>query len=139
VQTPFGEGSGKFSPDGRWVAYGSNASGRQEVYVTPFPGPGGKWQISTAGGSQPEWRNNGREILYLAPGGKVMSAAVDGRGSNFEVSAVRTLFEMRTPFRNWDWDITADGQRFLFNTIADEADPSLTLLVNWTAALPKPH
>ena len=76
VNTQFGEAQGAFSPDGRWVAYGSNESGRNEVYVAPFPGPGGKRQVSTAGGAQPRWRRDGTEIFYFDPISKLMAAAV---------------------------------------------------------------
>src|SRR4029077_15422640 len=67
LQTKFNEGAGQFSPDGRWVAYQSDESGKYEVYVAPFPGPAGKWQISTAGGTNPRWRRDGTEIFYMAP------------------------------------------------------------------------
>ena len=75
----------------------SDESGKDEVYVAPFPGPGGKWQISTAGGTFPRWRRDGTEIFYLAPDNKMMAAAVNGKGSNFEVGAVKPLFETRMP------------------------------------------
>ena len=66
VQTPFDETAGQFSPDGRWVAYQSNESRPVQIYVRPFPGPGGPWQVSTAGGSQPRWRPDGKELFYVA-------------------------------------------------------------------------
>ena len=95
VQTPFNERQGRFSPDGLWVAYNSNESGRDEVYVVPFPGPGGKWQVSTSGGSFPRWRRDGKEIFFLNGGNTVMAAAVNGSGKAFEVGAVRRLFQAR--------------------------------------------
>lgn len=73
LQTKFNEAEAKFSPDGRWVAYSSDESGRPEVYVQPFPGPGGKWQISTDGGGAPEWARNGRELFYVSLAGKLIS------------------------------------------------------------------
>ena len=76
LQTMFDETEGQFSPDGRWIAYVSNESGRPEVDVQPFPAPGGKWQISTMGGSQVRWRSDGRELYYLAPDGRLMAAAI---------------------------------------------------------------
>ena len=66
VQTPFDETAGQFSPNGRWVAYQSNESRQVEIYVRPFPGPGSQWQVSTAGGSQPRWRPDGKELFYVA-------------------------------------------------------------------------
>src|SRR5262249_21779176 len=77
IKTTFGVSHGQFSPDGRWVAYSSNESGKTEIYVAPFPGPGGNWKVSSAGGSEPRWRRDGKELFYLAPDGKLM--AVDLR------------------------------------------------------------
>ena len=108
---------GQFSPDGRWVAYVSDESGRNEVYVAPFPGPGGKWQISTAGGTYPRWRRDGTEIFYVSPDSKLMSAAVNGKGLSFEVGAVTPLFETHlVTGSRYAYDVSADGQRFLINT-----------------------
>jgi hypothetical protein len=144
LQTPFNESPGQFSPDGRWIAYSSDESGRYEVYVTPFPGPGGKWQVSTASGDWPRWRRDGKEIFYVAPAdNKLMAAAVNGRGSAFEVGAVRPLFDTRVagppsvrPGQGRMYDISPDGQRFLVNTVAEEAASApITLVVNWPALL----
>jgi Tol biopolymer transport system component len=142
LQTPFNEGNGRFSPDGRWTAYQSNESGRNEVYVAPFPGPGGKWQISTAGGSFPRWRRDGRELYYLAPDNNLMAASVSGDGAAFQVGVVRALFEVRVRAvpvgGGYPYDFSADGQRFLVNTLMQEAASApITVVVNWTAALPK--
>jgi len=141
LQTPFNESPGQFSPDGRWIAYSSNESGRYEVYVTPFPGPGGKWQVSTAGGDWPRWGRDGKEIFYLAPGfDRLMAAAVNGGASAFEVGDVRPLFDTggATPNQAWMYDISPDGQRFLVNTLAEEAASApITLVVNWPALLKK--
>ena len=76
LQSASNETMGRFSPDGRWMAYVSNESGKEEVYVVPFPGPGGKWQISTAGGRAPHWTRSGREIVYQAPGDEIMAVEV---------------------------------------------------------------
>jgi dipeptidyl aminopeptidase/acylaminoacyl peptidase len=137
LQTQFDEGFGGFSPDGRWIAYASNESGRNEVYVAPFPGPGGKWQLSAAGGSQPRWRRDGKEIFYLGPDNRLVSAAANGAGSAFEVGAVRPLFDMRAiTSQGWMYDVSPDGQRFLVNTLAEEAaSVPITLVVNWPALL----
>ncbi len=139
LQTPFNEGTGRFSPDGRWIVYGSNESGRNEVYVAPFPGPGGKWQVSAAGGSGPRWGRDGKEIFYLGPDNKLMAATVNGAGSAFEVGAARALFGTRaiTNQRSM-YDPSPDGQRFLVNMLADEdAAAPITLVVNWPALLKK--
>jgi Tol biopolymer transport system component len=138
LQTPFNEYDGQFSPDGRWVAYGSDESGKDEVYVAPFPGPGGKWQISTAVGTLPRWRRDGTEIFYLAPDNKLMAAAVNGKGSSFEVGAVKPLFETRAldPTRN-RFAVSADGQRFLINTDPQTTSAPITVVLNWAAGLKK--
>jgi serine/threonine protein kinase len=149
LQTPFDEPQAQFSPDGRWVAYVSNESGRYEVYVVPFPGPGGgKWQISTAGGRLPRWRHDGKEIFYLAADNKLMGAVVNAEGSSIEVGAVRPLFQTRAANSAgsqgligggaYTYDVSADGQRFLINTaIAPGQTAPITIVVNWTAGLRK--
>lgn len=77
LRTEFDESNPQFSTDGHWIAYNSNESGKNEVYVAPFPGPGGKWQVSAAGGTSPRWRPDGKELFYLAPDGRLTAAAVD--------------------------------------------------------------
>jgi Tol biopolymer transport system component len=140
VATQFTELYGQFSPAGRWIAYTSNESGRGEVYVAPFPGPGGKWQVSIGGGNWPRWRPDGTEIFYVAPDTSLMVAAVNGKGASFEVGAVRSLFETRamTGLR-YPYDVSADGQRFLINTLRDQTTTfaPITVVLNWTAGLKK--
>jgi Tol biopolymer transport system component len=136
IDSTFVESQGQFSPDGRWMAYMSNESGRQEVYVRPFPGPGDKWLVSTAGGGWPRWRRDGRELFYLARDGNLMAVSVNGAGSSFVVGEGRPLFNVRMrPMVRLDaysYDVTADAQRFLINTFVEEASPpAITLVVNW--------
>jgi Tol biopolymer transport system component len=129
--TRFNEGVGaSFSPDGRWIAYSSNESGRSEVYVVPFQGPGGKAQVSTKGGSLARWRRDGRELFYAADG-KIHAATVSVRGSTFEVGEVRPLFEVRSAGPRYFYDVTGDGPRFLINTAEAQSVMPLTLVVNW--------
>jgi Tol biopolymer transport system component len=138
LQTPFNEGRAQFAPDGRWIAYHSNESGRNEVYVAPFPGPGGKWQVSTAGGGSPRWRRDGKEIFYVALDGTLMAAAVSSRGAAFEVGNVSRLFNprMRDQFFGIPYDVSADGQRFLVNTLPERPVSSpISLVVNWPGLL----
>jgi Tol biopolymer transport system component len=137
VQTPAIEASGQFSPDGRWLAYSSNESGRAEVYVAASTGQAGKWQVSTAGGTFPRWRRDGKELFYLGPDSKLMAAEVRGQTSGFDVDAVRALFDVRPKLAvRYAYAVTADGQRFLVNSSDFASSPEpLTLLVNWTAAL----
>jgi dipeptidyl aminopeptidase/acylaminoacyl peptidase len=134
LQTEFSEYNGQFSPDGRWVAYQSNESGRNEIYVASFPGPGGKRQISTSGGQSPIWR--GKEIFYLAPDNRLMAAEVNGKGATLEVGAVRPLFEVRPTGLGYFYDVTSDGQRFLVITAVEQkASAPITLVLNWAADL----
>ncbi len=135
--TPFEERTGQFSPDGRWVAYQSNESGRYEIYVRPFPGPGGQWQVSNSGGSQVRWRRDGKELYYISPDGKLMAAAVVVNGSSFEAGVPMALFETRiwgggaNTNNRQQYDVAADG-RFLINvTVGDESTSPITLLTNW--------
>ena len=132
----FNQGGSRFSPDGRWIAYGSDESGRFEIYVKAFPGPGGKWQISTAGGVTPEWRGDGKEIYYLGLDNKVMAVSVRA-DSTFHAESPVALFEMQpsqSPFAS-NFDVSADGQKFLLNaSAADQGSPPFSLIVNWRAA-----
>jgi Tol biopolymer transport system component len=139
LRTQFGETDGRISPDGRWVVYRSNESGRNEIYVAPFPGPGGKWQISTAGGYAPRWRHDGSEIFYLTPDNKLMVASVSGKSAGFEVGAIKLLFATRIVFAGgYQYDATADGQRFLIDTSPEQATSApITVVLNWTAGLKK--
>jgi len=138
VQTEFDEGEAVFSPDGRWIAYQSDESGRHEVYVRTFPGPGGRWQVSTAGGLHPVWRADQKEILYQSPDGKLMAVDISA-AAQFESGTPKVLFEIRTknsPGRQFD--VSRDGQRILVNTPAGEAKEEsspIVLVQNWTATL----
>jgi eukaryotic-like serine/threonine-protein kinase len=140
LKPPFGVTQGQFSPDGRWVAYASNESGKWEIYVAPFPGPGGNWKVSSAGGSEPRWRRDGKELFYLAPDAKLMAVDVKG-GTTFEAGSARPLFQThrREHVASTDmfsYDVAPDGQHFLVNTdVGDATPPSPTIVVNWPAAL----
>src|SRR5262245_44035371 len=134
LQTEAMEVWGEFSPDGRWIAYVSSESGQGGVYIKPFPGPGGKQQVSIAGGSVTRWRGDGKELFYLAADNRLMAAEVKIEGSILEVGTVRTLFEIKPARQGRDFDVTADGQRFLVNTLVKDLETSpITLVVNWTA------
>jgi Tol biopolymer transport system component len=139
LATEFMEGVGaQFSPDGRSVAYTSNESGRQEVYVASFPVPSSKWPVSTTGGLLPRWRGDGREIFYFeAANSRVMAAEVTREGAALRIGTVRPLFSVRPAGGRKFWDVSPDGQRFLVNTaLATPDEAPLTLLVNWSALLP---
>jgi Tol biopolymer transport system component len=139
LQTEFFEFQGRFSPDGNWIAYTSNESGPWQVYVRSFPASGGKWQVSTEGGAQPQWRRDGRELFYLSTDMKLMAVEVKGDGSTFEPGVPHALFELRIPnfpgVRN-NYVVAADGQRFLVASIIGEAAATpITVALNWTADL----
>ncbi len=140
VRAAFGVSAGQFSPDGRWVAYESNESGKWEIHVAPFPGPGGNWKVSNAGGSEPRWRRDGTELFYLAPDGKLMAVAVKA-GSTFEADVAKPLFQIHprehiSAADLFSYDVSTDGQRFLVNTDVGEAtSPPLTVVLNWTEGL----
>jgi Tol biopolymer transport system component len=143
LQTPYPEGRPRISPDGRWVAYASSESGRSEIYVTTFPNPIGKWQISTTGGDFPRWRRDGREIFYVSTDNMLIAAGVRLATDAVDVGGVQRLFEIRprqTGARagqvGYGYDVSADGQRFLVNTLVEETSTQpITILVNWPALL----
>jgi Tol biopolymer transport system component len=137
LQSEFEEASAEFSPDERFIAYVSNESGRNEVYVAPFPGGGGKWQVSTAGGTAPKWRSDGLELFYMAPDSRVMSAEIRPQKTRLEIGAVRPLFPTRSiRSQARSYDTSADGKRFLIITESEQASSEpITLVVNWAADL----
>ncbi|MCI0403337.1 MAG: hypothetical protein L0212_07430, partial [Acidobacteria bacterium] len=136
VQTAFEESFASFSPDGKWIAYTSDESGQEQVYVAPFPGPGGRWQVSSAGGSRPLWRKDGREIYFLAADDKLMAAEVRAEGASLAVGQVRSLFSVRPKRLGRVYDVTGDGRRFLVNTSIQERNAvPLTMVANWTSGV----
>ncbi|MEO8097575.1 MAG: protein kinase [Acidobacteriota bacterium] len=137
LQTPFNELRAQFSPDGQLVAYQSNESGVTQVYAAPFPGPGGKRQISADGGGLPRWRRDGKEIFYVTQDGQLMAAEVAVRNGTLEVGKVQKLFDGIIMSRGITYDVAADGQKFLVVDDGVSASRPLTLLQNWTAALRK--
>ena len=139
LKTDFDERRGQFSPDGRWVAYESNESGRPEIYVRGFPGAVGKSLVSVAGGTQPRWRRDGREIYYLAPGNKLMATEIKASRAAFEVGSSKELFTLKIPLAvGFGYDVTADGKRFLVNSTIEGAVTPITVVLNWTRKLKKP-
>ena len=156
LKTNFNERQGQFSPDGRWVAYMSNESGRGEIYVRPFLAPAaagttgnrtsadaaydrssGQWQVSTVGGMWPRWRPDGKELYYIGSNGQMMAAPLTATGTTLEPGTPVALFQTRIYGGGGDfgqsrqYDVTRDG-RFLINTVLDAAASPITLLLNWT-------
>jgi hypothetical protein len=145
LQTEFRETGAQFSPDGRWVAYVSDASSRPEIYVRPFP-PGrdnaGQWMVSSGGGSQPRWNRNGKELLYFS-GRKLMSVDVNLNGV-FRAGVPKPLFDAPVlggtdAISSIDWDLSPDGTRFLIlsNQSADSGGTPISVIVNWQELLGK--
>jgi len=140
LKTPFDERNGQFSPDGKWVGYQSNESGRFEIYVQPFPGPGRKFQISTNGGAQPRWNKNGKEMFYVSLDSKMMAAPVklSPDGQSLETDTPTALFPVRiaggpvSAFNKQQYAVSSDGQRFLVNLAVDKGAASpITVILNW--------
>jgi Tol biopolymer transport system component len=127
----------RISPDGRWLAFDSDESGRSEVYVVPFPSGTGKWQVSAAGGTIPRWRGDGRELYFLSVDNKIMAAAVNA-DKTFHAGSPASLFAIHPNLNSAVFEVTSDGQRFLVNSLpADLSSPPLTLIANWPATLAK--
>jgi hypothetical protein len=132
----------QFSPDGRWIAYASNETGGWEIYVSPFPSGAGKWQVSSAGGQEPRWRHDGKELFYVSAEGKIMALAVTA-GASFKADSPVALFQThrRQPVSLPDvfsYDVSGDGQKFLILTKVDEANAApLSVLLNWASDIEK--
>ena len=146
LQSPASETQGQFSPDGHWIAYSSDESGagQFQIFVQSFPAGAGKFQISTgAGGTQPRWRRDGKELFYVAADSKLMAVEVT-TAPKFEARGLRALFDPRmtgagVENMTFRYDVAADGKRFLVNTVANGPEGSagapITVVTNWSAAV----
>ncbi len=130
LRTQFNESDARFSPGGKWVAYVSNESGKNEVYVRALKGSGEKWQISTDGGSSPRWRQE-KELFYMAADGRLMVVPLK-TGTSFARGTPTPLFQTDSPLA--DYDVAADGRRLLVNTGSNQSIP-VTVVMNWLAGL----
>jgi eukaryotic-like serine/threonine-protein kinase len=149
IDAPFDETAGQFSPDGRWVAYQSNESRPVQIYIRPFPGPGSPRQLTTAGGSQPRWRPDGKELFYVALDGRLMAVPIAvGADRQLETGTAVALFRPQLatgPNINSggtgsraQYAVARDGRRFLMNVTVAEATPTpITVVLNWDAVLKK--
>ena len=142
LASPYAERQARFSPDRKWIAYASNESAMVEVYVRGFMPPGGKWRVSSDGGSSPIWRSDGKELFFVSSDSKVMSVAIRP-GVTFDGAAATPLF--RIPGDMLDvgvvtqYDVSPDGQSFLMNLdMPTEGQRMITLVTNWTSLLKKP-
>ncbi len=142
--TPFTEYDAQFSPGGRWIAYTSDETGRDEVYVASFlqgknesARQARKWRISTYGGTLPRWRRDGQELFYVAPDDRFIAVEVDDDGFSFEVGRQQVLFSQTTATVGFAYDVSPDGQEFIINTPDESQTVPITLVVNWTADMGK--
>jgi len=147
ARTPFNNSEGQFSHDGRWVAYVSDESGRDEIYVRTFPlnsaevssDDEGKWIISTAGGREPRWSGDGKTLYYIATDGQLMAVQITANQA-FRAGAPKALFQTPPSLGatfSQSWSVTADGKRFLFLAIAEQGQAPFNVVLNWPAALKK--
>jgi Tol biopolymer transport system component len=128
--------AGKLSPDGRWLAYQSSESGRIEVYVMPFGGGQGKWQVSANGGQHPQWSKDGKELYYMDLTYNLFAVPVTSAGSSLQFGAAQKLIS------NWSapqvfYDVSPDGQKFLLDRVEQQVSQSVTVVTNFTAGLKK--
>ena len=137
VNTRFDEREGQFSPNGKWIAYASNQMGHSEIYVQPFPGTGAVKPVSSAGGSQPRWRRDGRELFYIALDNRLMAVPTmfGSNGGSLQLGPPAALFASRIadsgPARTHLYAVADDGQRFLIEQATEGATATLTVVKNW--------
>jgi hypothetical protein len=136
LKTPFDEQQGVFSPDGKWVAYQSDESGHFEIYVRPFPAPGGQSQVSAGGGHSPRWRADGKELYFLAPDLKLMAAKVVVQGATFTAVAPEALFQthINQATNRHQYDVARDGRFLILADLPDMSNEPIHLLLNWQPA-----
>jgi hypothetical protein len=134
LHTEFAEGNAVFSPDGHWVAYQSNESGKGEVYVTSFPQAGGKWQVSQGGGAVPRWRHDGTGLYYRMPDGKLMEASIVSKGTALEVGTPLQVSKIQLGEfgpNQWVVEPSPKDDRFLVLRPEKTASTPLTLVTHW--------
>jgi eukaryotic-like serine/threonine-protein kinase len=138
LHTEFNESFPKLSPDGRWLAYSSDETKREEVYVQTFPTPGDRVQISTNGGDRPTWSRDGKELFFLSVDEKMMEVPVK-TGIKFEAGVPKELFGVRFLLlvRNVSFDVSKDGRFLIPSEVGQPAVSPLTVVLNWQAGLKK--
>jgi hypothetical protein len=141
MQTPGLENHGRVSPDGRWLAFSTTDANETRVYVTTFPEPTELWLVSAAGGSDPQWRADGRELYYIAPDDTLVAVAVETY-PEFAISARTTLFDVRFDPQSRAYGSayasTPDGERFIVAELAEHTEPQLVVTHNWTKVVTRP-
>lgn len=151
VKTPFLEVDARISPDGKWIAYQSNETGSWEIYIIPFTPPsedpssaaeptrGGKWQVSTHGGSQVKWRGDGKEVFFVSGGdSKITAVEISVTNNGLEIGAATSLFQVNQPAGIDPFDVSPDGEWFVVNTSNVQGSSPINLIVNWETELIKP-
>jgi Tol biopolymer transport system component/predicted Ser/Thr protein kinase len=136
LQTEFTEGNARLSPNGQWLAYTSDETKRNEIYVQTFPTPGGKWQVSTNGGERPVWSRDGKELYFIGADGKMMAVEVKA-GAKFEAGLPKPLFDSHFPSGLSRFDVSKDGRFLMPVQLEQSANAPMTVVVNWTAGLKK--
>jgi eukaryotic-like serine/threonine-protein kinase len=127
----------RFSPNGRWIAYSSNQSGRLEIYLTRFNGPKGRWQVSTNSGTFPDWRKDGKELYFMDPQGAIYAVPISETGETIHVGTPERLFRADVSAVGVSFDATDDGKKFLVNISPEQEQTPLVLVTNWVAELKK--
>ncbi len=137
VATNFLDVTPSFSPDGKWLAYANNETGRMEVYIQPFPSGAGRWQVSTAGGGRPNWRKDGKELFFFSTDQQVMAVDVNQKGASLELGTPHALFKATTvSTTSGPYTVSSDGKKFVMNTVLPQSiTEPLTLITNWPADL----
>jgi Tol biopolymer transport system component len=136
VETKFNERDAQFSPDGKWIAFQSDESGRFEVYVQPFPGSGNKLQISSNGGAMARWRDDGKELFYIGLDDRLMSVRIQSAADTVDAGTPMPLFLTRVGGALQanslaQYIVSQDGQRFLMNTVAEEEASPIIVVLGW--------
>ncbi len=129
-----------FSPDGKWIAYSSQESGRREIFISSFPGANSKWQVSANGGAAPRWRADGKELFYISEDNKLMTVEIQEKGSSLEIGNTQTLFSVNASSSLLlPYDVTSDGKKFVIVVpVSGSGGEPITLVTNWVAAVKKP-
>ena len=137
LRSEFTEQHPQFSPDGKWLAYESNeSSSRYEIYVVPSSGPGPKRRVSASGGVLARWRGDGKELFYIGPDQRLMSAGIEVKGSSLYVGKIEALFGGLMVGRGFLYDVSPDGQHVLAVVLPDgQSEEPLTVVMNFTAGL----
>jgi Tol biopolymer transport system component len=136
ITNDFNNTYSQFSPDGHWVAYDSNESGRDEIYAVAFPNPTARFQISTTGGANAQWRADGKELFYTDADNKIMAVDIASHGDALQIGTPHALWAPRLQAVNPPY-ATTEGKRFLVNELPLQSTSHLSLTLNWDAELKK--